>query len=339
MVTAELSWPAGDWPPKDISFRHTIPNSIRESLCGLLPASIGEQIAAIHAITAPDSLVGRYQLEMQERPSLFMRVTSRIGDGITEKALVSHAAAKGVSVLPYIHLDVVDTEQGQLRIDIRNFREGRHPTREDAARIGFELRQLHEAVLDFPRLGTVRQNAENRFARLEEYSRGLRNGKIPTLPDDLASWFWTHREWVIACAEELSPLAIAQMKDAQCIHGEPTPANLLLYQSQPILIDFEESTQIFAPPLWDMATLIQRLLLFGSTSIFESGGRIAQFEEGFGCQMKGVATMMRHVSWSTLMMVLDYATKGVYSSIGECEKFYRLERHAVMLATAFPEYS
>jgi hypothetical protein len=339
MEKAELAWPEGDRPPADAGFHYVLTAERQALLLALLPAALAGQVTAIRAIATTDALAGgRYMLELDDGAPLFLRATTRLGDGATERALVDHAAAYGVSVVPYTHMEAMEVGGYRLRVDLRSFRSGRHPEAADAPALAAELRRLHDALAGFPGRDTIRANARVRFARLQAFSDELALGHTPPLTDQLAAWFASHGAWATECAAELSPLSMIEAADAQCLHGEVTPANLLMDGQKPVLIDFEEATHVFATPLWDLATLVQRLLLVDDPPKKVVCTRIANVEAAYGRSLCGLFNAMRSVAWATTMMILDSAAAGVAAPVSECVKFHRLERQAATLSKTIPKY-
>lgn len=338
VLRAEFAWPDGDRPGR-LEFSQELPALITSAMSEVLssyfpPADCAE--ARFHALCRPDGPIGRYRLDTREG-SWFVRVSSRFGNPEIEKIMTDHLVNRGVSVCPLLVAGKTWCWDGRVfRIDVRPIVEGRHfnGSMEDLRSLAVTLSACHRVLRDFPLAHKVRAAAAVRYQRLgrvcERIAGALKSGEFDLFAEH-AAWVATHRDWLAEMVDKFDP-HLNEHPDAQCVHGEVHPGNVLFHDSNgaAVLVDFEESTHLFMPPTWDLAFLVQRFCLRDKPSPAVALERLAVIAEGYGGSLPKLAPMMRQAAWFTLATILDIrSTQGVVTPIAEYDKFVELERQAL----------
>ncbi|MFQ5801311.1 MAG: phosphotransferase enzyme family protein [Candidatus Methylomirabilales bacterium] len=337
VLKAEFAWPGGD-VPGDLDFRHQPSVQVIEAIAQALapsfpPASSTD--ARYGSLSPPDGPVGRYRLSTREG-SWFVRVSSRSGDPELEVSTIDYLFNKGVNVNPFLVVGETLHWDGQIfRIDVRPLIEGRHfnGSTEDMRNLASTLAACHRSLKDFPRACEVRSTAVARNLRLsnarDRIAEALHNGTFEVFAEH-AQWASAHRDWLSEMAEQFDP-HLDRHPDAQCVHGEVHPANVLFRRDDgaPVLVDFEESVHLFMPHAWDLAFLVQRFCLRDHPLPSTALQRLAAVVDGYGDPLPELAPMMRQAAWFNMTVIVDLRTsQGILTPVSECDKFVRLERQA-----------
>lgn len=340
---AEFAWPGGD-RPSAIDFRHAVSAGPRAAILEALSRDFvpaRDSRADLLALTpeAGDSVAGRYRL-MADRQSWFVRVSSRLGHPDIERALLEClelASITGVNGL-LISGARLSWKGDDYRVDVRPFVAGRHTnySREDTAALAALLGQCHRALRNFSGGTQVRGIAAERYERLDEardaIAQAVGTGDYAIFGSN-AKWARQNRDWLRELAISYTP-RFDQLPDAQCLHGEVHSGNVIFRAEgdEPVLVDFEESVHVFAPPAWDLAWLLQRFCLFDNPARDTVCERLGVIIEHYGSKPAGLASMMRQIAWFSVAVIVDlYTRENVESPQTECEKFMRLERQAAAL--------
>jgi hypothetical protein len=336
---AEFAWPGGDQPGRP-EFRYTadpvLAAALRAVLARACPA-LADPAAQVHALGPPEagSPIGRYRVTTAGG-SWFVRVSARWGKPALEHAIAEHLSRRGVAVSPLVIAGRRLRLDGQAcRVDVRPFLEGRHfdGSLEDLRRLASALAQCHRALAEFPDAGDVRAGAARRNARL----RAVRTliTRAATREDwsffaEQADWARRHQAWLQELAEQFNPNWHDQ-QGAQCLHGEVHPGNVWFRTADgaAVLLDFEESVHVFAPPAWDLAYLVQRFCLRDEPQPGVLGRRLAAVTEGYGETLPRLAPVMRQLAWQAIAVVVHLRhSQGVVTPSAEWDKFVRLEEQA-----------
>lgn len=341
VLKAEFAWPGGDRPGA-LAFQFEPPDSviraIRNALApSLLPADADD--ARYHALQPSDGPAGRYRLSTSQG-EWFVRVTSRQSHSTLEQVLTDFLAEQGVSVNPLVLAGRSLLWEGrEYFIDVRPLIGGRHfnGSSEDLRRLAGTLSSCHRALAAFPKAEEIRLAAKDRAARHEAIRMSIAEVVESRRFDvfaELATWAAGRREWFAEMVERFKP-HLEELPNAQCVHGEIHAGNVLFRNSDgaAVLVDFEESTHLFAPPAWDLAFLVQRFCLRDQPALPEARRRVALVAEGYGQPLPELASIMRQAAWFTMATILDLrARHGIVTPEDECEKFVRLERQALAYA-------
>jgi len=335
VLDAEFAWPGGDRPgPPD--FEHQPPPAviaaITRALASAFPAANDPdaQLAALRPTTGP---VGRYRLGTAHG-AWFVRVSTRWGHPDLERAITTDLSARGVSVNPLLVAGrPLAWNDDVFRVDVRPLIVGRHfnGSPGDLQQLAATLAACHHALLDSPRATAVCAAASARFERLAK----IRDLLVDALKRETfelfaeqAAWAMRHRDWLALMADGFEP-RLDERPEAQCLHGEIHPGNVLFRADDgaAVLVDFEESVHIFAPPAWDVAFLVQRFCLCDDPA--RARERLAIVSRAYGPPVPDLAAMMRQAAWFSIAAILDMRlSQGIATPVGEYDKFVRLEREA-----------
>jgi hypothetical protein len=337
VLDAEFAWPGGD-RPGPLDFDHepspAVVAAITRALASAFPAA-SEPDARLRALRPPTGPVGRYRLATA-RGAWFVRVSTRWGNPELERAITTDLSACGVSVNPLLVAGrPLQWNDDVLRVDVRPMIAGRHfaGSPGDLERLAATLGACHHALVDSPHTTAVRAAASARYERLAKV-RDLLVDALKREAFDLfgeqAVWAARHRDWLGMMAERFEP-RLDERPGAQCLHGEVHPGNVLFRADDgaAVLVDFEESVHVFAPPAWDVAFLVQRFCLFDDPAPPLARERLAIVSRAYGARMVDVAGMMRQAAWFSIAAIVDMRlSQGIGTPAGEHDKFVRLERQA-----------
>jgi Ser/Thr protein kinase RdoA (MazF antagonist) len=220
-----------------------------------------------------------------------------------------------------------------LRVDVRPMIAGRHfdGSPHDLQDLGTSLAACHRALVDSRRAPAVRAAASARYERLGKVrdllADALRREAFELFAEQ-ASWAGRHRDWLGAMVDHFEP-RLDERPAAQCLHGEVHPGNVVFRSEDgaAVLVDFEESVHVFAPPAWDVAFLVQRFCLSDEPTLALAEQRLAIVWHAYGGRVPGLAEMMRQAAWFSIAAILDMrVSQGIVTPVAEYEKFVRLER-------------
>ncbi len=292
-----------------------------------------EPEARLGALRMPAGPVGRYRLVTSDG-SWFVRVSSRWGNPELERSIASHLAAKGVSVNSLLVAGRPLRWDGQVfRVDVRPMLVGRHfdGSADDLRSLASTLAACHRALIGFSGAPAVRAAASARNQRLAK----VRDLIVAALERDgfgvfaeHVSWAIAHRDWLSAMTAQFEP-RLDEYPHAQCLHGEIHPGNVVFRSNDgaAVLVDFEESVHVFAPPAWDLAFLVQRFCLFDDPSPSVRLQRLSVVANAYGGPLPDLTAMMRQAAWLSIAAIVDLRrSQGAVTPTDEYDKFVRLER-------------
>ena len=333
----EFAWPEGD-RPGELKFWHEVAVEVREAITQALDSSLapgGIQGARLYGLSSSDEPVGRYQLIIPGG-SWFVRVSSRFGYPKLEQAITRYLVDYGVNVNPLIVAGKTLEWKGRpFRVDARPMVDGRHfnGSSDDLGNLASALATCHQALKGFPMVSEIRGIASARYKRLERIKERIRDaigdGSFELFAER-ADWASEHRDWLAEMTECFTP-DLAQYSGAQCVHGEVHPGNVLFRadDGEAVLVDFEETIHLFAPPAWDLAFLVQRFCLSDYPTKKTVDHRITVITEAYRSPLPSLVDMMRQAAWFTVVTQLDLQlSEGVVSPVSEYDKFVELERQA-----------
>jgi hypothetical protein len=336
---AEFGWPGGD-RPGELIFACEIDSGLQSALLEELAVQRGE----IRALVAPEGAIGRYAL-WADGCSWFLRVSRRHGHPLLEHAITRWLVEHGVAANHLLRAGLPFLWNGEtLRLDLRPLVTGRHfdDSAEDLGRLAREIAKCHAALREFPGQAEVsnlsRDRAVAHQAIVVRLTDALRSREWRAICDDLA-WAETHEEWLAELVAQYEP-AFHELPGAQCLHAQIHRANVLFTDAgAPVLVDFEEAVQTFAPVSWDLAYFVQRFCLHDSPGAEVLRARLGVVRAAYGAPLAGLAEMMRQTAWFSAVILVDYHARGIRSPLAEYEKFVRLERQAVALAPLLEEFA
>lgn len=335
---AEFGWPGGD-RPGELRFEHEVDIELRAALASVL----NRDVAEIRALTPPVGAIGRYAVTGADGREWFARVSARWGEPELEQAITGYLLERGLAVN---HLEEaglrLEWRGESLRVDIRERVRGRHfdGSIEDLRGLARTLADCHGMLRDFPRAAEVRELAARRFARLEETRARMKEELGRTnfgfFCQD-ASWAREHADWLAGLTEGFEARCDL-LTGSQCLHGQIHQANVL-YAPGPVLVDWEEAVQTYAPVQWDLAYFVQRFCLHDGPGGEVARARLAAVREAYGVPLGDLRGMMRHVAWLSAVILVGYHQTGIESPLGEYGKFVRLEEQAREMGGLLEEFA
>jgi len=339
VVQAEFAWPEGDLPGV-LDFRYEPLKRVTKAMNQALMSSFSPVRNArprYFALRPSKDPIGCYQL-MTKEGSWFVRVSSRARNSTLRKSIIDYLIDRGVSVCPLLVAGETMSWAGRsLSIDVSPLIEGRHfinGLAKDLHSVARTVAACHRAMIEFPKAQEVRAGAAIRYQRLrkvcERVGDAVRSGDFRLFAEH-SLWAAAHRDWLAEMVDHFDR-SLDECPDAQCVHGEIHPGNVLFQDSDgaAVLIDFEESTHLFMPPTWDLSFLVQRFCLRDNPSISVVMERLSIIGEGYGSSLPKLAQMIRQAAWFTMATIVDLrVNQGVVTPVAECEKFVELERQAI----------
>jgi len=338
---AEFGWPGGD-RPGELRFEYDVDAELGAALGGVLEAEIGAP-REIRALTRPDGAIGRYAVTGGDGREWFVRVSARWGEPELEQAITGYLREGGLAVNHLVAAGLRMAWSGEtLRVDIRERVRGRHfdGSMEDLRALARTLADCHRMLRSFPEAAQVRELTARRFARLEEIqarmNEELLRGNFGFFCQD-AAWARAHAEWLAALVEGFRARS-ELLPGSQCLHGQIHQANIL-YAPGPVLVDWEEAVQTYAPVQWDLAYFVQRFCLHDSPPHAVVRARLEAVRDAYGMPLGELCGMMRHVAWLSAVILVGYRQAGIESPLAEYGKFVRLEEQARGLGTLLEEFA
>ncbi|MGE0456267.1 MAG: phosphotransferase [Vicinamibacteria bacterium] len=165
------------------------------------------------------------------------------------------------------------------------YREGRRPRAEarDLEALGASLAELHRTLARYPDRARLEEATDARFSQLHrargELARGRRAG-----PDPGA---------LLALARDGSSAFQGRSATSTPIHDDLNPGNILFTEDsdRPLFLDFEDALHSVLPPIYDLAVVIERIVLVSEVRDSEAsalGSRfLAAYRGGGGCAAAG----------------------------------------------------
>ncbi len=308
-------------------------------MIGLEVGECGE----IRALTQPEGAAGRYAVTGRDGREWFVRVSARWGEPGLEREITGYLRERGVAANHLAAAGLrLEWDEDWLRVDVRERVRGRHfdGSIEDLRALARTLSDCHQALRDFPRADRVRELAERRFTSLDEtrtrMKEELGRGHFGFFCQDTA-WGRAHAGWLGVLAQQFQPRCDL-LESSQCLHGQIHQANVL-YAPGPVLVDFEEAVQTYAPVRWDLAYFVQRFCLHDGVAPDIVRARLEAVREAYGAPLGDVSGMMRHTAWLSMVILVRYRQSGIESPIAEYEKFVRLEEQARQLRGLLEEFA
>jgi hypothetical protein len=340
VVKAELAWESGDRPDEP-DFGAPVSRVNRETLARFLSSVCGwrtEDIGSIRALRETPSLAGRYCVSVRGR-NWFVRVTTRWGDPELERSIVSYLHACDAPVIPFLHAGLeLKVDDARYRTDVRPLIPGRHysGSTADSLAIARALATCHRLLAGYPRRDDVREKANERVGNIADAWKVIARA---CADDDYSvfgpgsSWARENKAWLEEIGSLWEPV-LHQHHDAQVLHGEIHPANILFAaeDNRPVLLDFEESVSMFAPPSWDLAYFVQRFVLRDDELTDVRNPHVSDVLSAYGADAPDLYAMMRQAAASCIGLYVHLTVREQVSTpVSELEKFYRLDRQAAAL--------
>lgn len=332
-AVAEFGWPGGD-VPGELAFTAGRPLVVREAIAQTLDAAglpIGP--GALRALNPGDGPAGSYAAETGTG-SWFIKVTSRLGDAPLQGEITRFLAAEGVGVVAEAWIGLgLELSGRSFRVDVQPLVAGRHfaGAVEDLPKVAQLICATHRALRKFPCATLVRARAEKRAEGLDrtrrEIQAALQRQDFAWF-GERAEWAQQHADWLAEMTREFAP-RFYQHSEAQCLHGQVHPGNVIFGQDgEPLLVDFEESVQTYAPPAWDWAIFAQRFV--ARTAAPVSWDSVTAWVEEFPSR-EAIVGMMHQGAWlSVATLVRQLREEKILAPLAEWEKFIRLQKEAAL---------
>ena len=333
-ASAELGWPTGD-QPGDLNFQYkpsqAAQDTILSALSRVFPPAHSPH-AALHALTPPEGVAGRYRLTTPEG-AWFVRVSMWLGNAALEKLLVDYLASRNAPVNPLLVAGVTLEWTGRVyRVDVRPLIRGRHfnGSLDDLAQMAQTLAACHTALVRFPHAQDIFAAAAQRVQRLsgarDRIDEAVQTGDYHMFAEQ-GSWAVQHRQWLAQMVERFQP-DTHQLPQAQCLHGQVHPGNVLFAEGgTAVLLDWEEAVYNYAPPAFDLAYFVQRSCHRDNPSHEILRQRLDTIAAHYG-PLPPLAEMMRQQAWMSMAAIVNFQLQGIATPLSEYDKFVRLEQQA-----------
>ncbi|BBD09320.1 aminoglycoside phosphotransferase family protein [Desulfovibrio ferrophilus] len=330
---AEMAWPGGD-APEELEFTATVNEQKAKGIQQVL-AALGVEAggdAELHALRQTDSLAGRYRV-LTKNQDLFLRISTRPGQPETEKELLSYLAKGGAHVNPILATGWIDWRAERFRADIRPFLAGRHFTGTSAEirSIADSLGKTHRLLKSYPGSAQIKAIATARYSHFEI----MKNRIATDLASERTEIFKEHEFWAIEHIDILKEMIqgfrprFEALENAQCVHGEIHPANVIHHNDRAVFVDFEEAPHTFAPPGYDLAFFVQRFLMRDQPAPRLLDERLRISEQSYGATFPPLAEMMTQICRLSMIHIIHArAYENLMTPFSEYEKFIALERQA-----------
>ena len=318
---------AGGRPAGELRFEY----EVEPQLSAALEEAAG-MAGPFRALTRPGGAAGRYVATGRDGREWFVRVSARWGEPELEQAITGYLRERGLAAN---HLEAaglrLEWHGERLRVDVRERVRGRHfdGSVEDLRALARTLADCHALLRGFPEAARVRELAARRFTRIDEsrarMKEELARGNFGFFCQD-ESWARAHAEWLgglVAGFQARCDL----LPGSQCLHGQIHQANVL-YAPGPVLVDWEEAVQTYAPVQWDLAYFVQRFCLHDQPAQPVARTRLEAVRDAYGAPLGDLHGMMRHVAWLSAVILVGYRQAGIESPVAEYAKFVRLEEQA-----------
>jgi len=336
MIESDMAWSSESRPGKirfDNGVRNDIAATILSSVGEAFPIAKSKTRISLKSLRPATDPAGHYLLYVG-RNKWFLRVSRRHRKSPELEDIASfYIANSGLRVnLPISSR--IDIPWGSRRYTayVFPFLDARHfdGSDKDLICLGKAVRRMHEAFRHFKFANLVRVNALNTARRLaktkEEVERSIRKGKFSYFRER-SGWAKANSAWLKEMVKRFNPY-LCLMSEAQCVHGELHLGNVLFSNKggAAILTDFEEVSDSYFPPSFDIAYLTHRFCMDAISSKNELKRRFGVLEEAYGRKSSGLFDMMRQVSWYNIALIIDRLISGEsITPVEEYEKFVRLK--------------
>lgn len=293
---------------------------------GASPASDHEaSLLAGFGATEPVRLAapGAFRAHIDGREA-FVRLlpARRVERLLAADRLAAHIEAAGTPVARLLPGFPCDAGEGALAVAMP-YVHGRHPTatEDELEQVGAVLRTLHAALRSFPGAADVRARAARRHELLENRLAAMAEGVGPLGPRPQETSARV-RAW-LGRRPSAAP-------DAQVIHGDINPGNLILgtRDALPTVLDLEDALVSYDSPVEDLAAAIERLVLVPvEYDTRDAVPLIAALLEGYGGGDGVRDQLVTRLAWRSLRalaLLAELSARGRANPTSEWQKFLSL---------------
>jgi hypothetical protein len=331
----EYGWPTGDIPGA-IQFQNKVSgnwvNLIVKAFYEVFPEISETGLFSLHALQNSESILGAFHLQTNTG-SWFMRISTRLGDYRFEQEITHFLEKNHVAINPILTSIEFSWKGRKYRSDLRPLIEGEHfnSSVEQLMALGSTLGQFHKTLKKFPKHNQVHDNqsgiAERHLKARQWIEEALVTGNFEVF-HERESWAKENAAWLKGMVDHYDP-EFHKYPDAQCIHGEVHPANVIFQKDdgKAVLVDFETSIHAFTAPAWDLSYFILRFVLRNPIFNKKPMHYIQLIEEAYEHPIPPLAMMMRQTCWYCIACsVVNRVDKDMIAPLSEYNKFVKFER-------------
>lgn len=336
IIEADMAWNSNVRPNK-ILFKHKVPEDISfvilSSIQKIFPEIKEEGKISLASLKPVIDCAGHFCLYCGEK-KWFLRITRRRRkDNDIEDAVAFYLSNAGIKVnLPFISDSLILWKDHSYLLYIYSLFEGRHydGSDKDLRNISRVVKHMHRALKSFKFANKVFKNALRTAKRLSDIKTKITHSlqkKDLSLFYERVDWARRNYYWLKAMADCFNPY-LCLLPKSQCVHGELHLGNVMfsLRDNSVMLTDFEETSDAWFPPSFDLAYLVHRFCMEGvqSKSIFRR--RLDILENTYGILPNDLREMLHQVCWYNIALLIERSARRESTSPEEeYDKFVRLE--------------
>jgi len=326
MRNMEFGWADGKSHPNS-SFNFEVNQDIEVRILDLIKSKIDIKESSLKLLFPSQTPAGSYHLISANKSEFFIRITSRIGDFDLENKFVDYLTSNDVPVNKFLFGGINFTWNDIFyRIDVRPFLNGYHysPNIEDFKKLIHGIKIFHKFAKSFPASQKIRLNQkeiskQKNKTKLKSH-KALRDKDFKYF-GKYEEWVKKHHIWLDEILDEFDP-HLDQMPNAQCLHGQIHPGNVLFIVDEVVLFDTETSINTFAPVYWDYSWVFQRFIINQDIELEDSLPYI-NFLANSKKDINNLISMTKQNIAHSVVTVFNYfVNEGILVPQSELDKFY-----------------
>jgi hypothetical protein len=335
----EFGW-LNDYTNKKKIFQTNVNPSIKRAISDALKHKFDISDYELKLLFPSKNASGSYRL-FTKTDDYFIRVTSRIGDYSLEKSLIHHLNKDNVSINDILIGGVQLNWQDNLyRIDVRPFIEGNHYSNSEIEleSLLIEMQIFHNSIGNFSYEKTVKDNQRNISNNQINLIKLIRDAIHIQDYDrfkEYSSWVHLHQDWLENILSHYDPM-FYKMPNAQCIHGQVHPGNVMFIKNKATIFDLETSIMTYAPKCWDYSWILQRFCLDYNLEKKELSKKVRLIVKYSNEKLSSLLKMARIISVNNVLSVFDYRiNQDTIVPQSELEKFHNHELKVKNIENAY----